>query len=253
MQKPCASPARFVEPSRAVSRSAFSPVAIVVALGGLAGSSAAQPAPAPLPLAPPSPEAAPPPSAPSAPAPAPIAPPSLPAAPPSSATFGPPSQYEAPPPAPPQPQPALGGQLSESTAVSLSLGGTLVSYLVIVGGAASGSGEVAVAGVLGTLLAPSFGHWYRGAALTRGLGLRALGGVGLFLGVVSALGCEDGDCSSSGEYLAIGGAVLYLGGTLDDIVTASTEVRKHNQRAEVLGLAPIVTKHAAGLALGGRF
>jgi hypothetical protein len=241
-----------------VFRSTFALVAIVVALGGLGGSSVAQPAPAPAPapppIEPPSPEDA---LLAPAPASAPIASPSLPAVPPAPppppATFGPPSQYEAPPPAPPRPQPALGDQLSESTAVSLSLGGTLVSYLVVVGGAASGSGELATVGVLGTLLAPSFGHWYRGAPFTRGMGLRALGAVGLFVGFVRAIGCEDSDCSGSGEYLAIGGAVLYLGGTLDDIVTSSTEVRKHNRRAEALGLAPIVTKHGAGLALGGRF
>ncbi len=51
----------------------------------------------------------------------------------------------------------------------------------------------------------------------------------------------------------VGSALLYIGGSLDDIVRAPLEVRKHNRRIELLGLAPMVTNQSAGLALSGRF
>jgi hypothetical protein len=51
----------------------------------------------------------------------------------------------------------------------------------------------------------------------------------------------------------IAGALLYIGGTLDDIITAPLRVREHNERAASVGLAPLATRDALGLALAGRF
>src|SRR5688500_14459968 len=82
---------------------------------------------------------------------------------------------------PPPVQRAAPELLSENTALLLSLGGTLTSYTMW--GLAQGvtsyrlAGTLVLTGALGTLVAPSFGHWYAGKIFTRGLGLR-LGAIG---------------------------------------------------------------------------
>lgn len=140
---------------------------------------------------------------------------------------------------------------SENLALGLSLGGTAVSWALLVAGAQS-SEELGAVGLLGTFLAPSIGHWYRGAVLTRGMGVRAVGVVAFGYGFVKAIGCEgcDGD---SLTLLLLGGLAAYIGGTIDDIVTAPLRVRQHNQRLQQVQLVPMVAPHTAGVALGGRF
>jgi len=217
---------------RAVAKLTSVVVAPLLVIAGLAGTAIAQPASDP------------------APAPAPTAPA------PSPATFGPPSQYEPPRPVRRQPEPPSRPPLNEGVAVAYSLGGTLASWGLIAAGAASESGGLAAVGAIGSLLAPSFGHWYRGQALTRGLGLRALGGTSTVVGVMAALACIESDCSDTWALLFYGGVLVYVAGTIDDIVTAPLEVRKHNrrnQRVEVLGFAPVVTDRAAAVGLTGRF
>lgn len=217
--------ARFVEHTGPVPKLTAAVAALLVALLGLARPAGAQPSAAP---------ADPPPT-----------------------TFGPPSQYQAPPPAPAPPPPP--SPLSESAALGYSLAGTITSWALLVGGAAGDSVGAALLGTLGTFMAPSFGHWYRGQILTRGLGVRTVGFAVFAWGVVKAFDdlCEDCSGSSSDVEtttgLVIAGLLLYAGGTIDDIVTAPLAVRKHNQRLEILGIAPMVTSHGAGLALGGRF
>lgn len=182
--------------------------------------------------------------------PAPSAPPVAPGAQPSA--FGPPSQLEPPPPpVRPPSEPAGGRQLSETTALGLSLGGTLAGWTILYLGMQADSGTAAGIGLLGTLLGPNAGHWYGGAAVTRGTGLRLLGGATAIYGFMRAAFCED-SCNDTDEYLMIGGALLYLGATVDDIITAPRRVRRHNKELE-LELAPMVAPRSAGIAVGGRF
>jgi len=187
-----------------------------------------------------------------------------------------PGMVEAEPPPPPQrsqaPQPE---ELSESTAFWLSFGGTVGSYGLWIGAAASASssnsrlaGTLGLAGVVGTVIAPGFGHWYAGKYLTRGLGLR-LGGVGVaLLGLIVAIGdCPlfdgghgDGaanDCGSPGPgaALALLGAGMWVGGTVDDIIQAPRRANRINAtRSEVsYALTPVLHHDSAGLALVGAF
>lgn len=154
-----------------------------------------------------------------------------------------------------------GEELSEDTAVWLSLGGTLASWTLIgvatnMDSQSSNAGRLAKIGLLGTLLAPSFGHWYAHSFLTRGLGLRLAGVLSGYLGVVSAFSCED-DCTSSGTNLAAGlllaGAGLYIGGTIDDIITAPGEARRYNHRFQNVTIAPMIRSDSRGLMLTGQF
>lgn len=123
----------------------------------------------------------------------------------------------------------------------------------MLGGAEADSGGLALLGFAGTYLAPGFGHWYQDRFLTRGLGVRTVG-LGLFAwAVYELLGC-DTDCPDlPRKNLLVAGFIVYLGGTVDDIITAPLEARKHNKRLEVTGIAPMVTGRGAGLALAGRF
>ena len=166
----------------------------------------------------------------------------------------------------PEPRPAgSGGPSSERTALALSIGGTLGSWglLIASSGMVDDRASAAIAlgsvGALGAVLGPSFGHWYAGKVATRGLGLR-VGGIGsallgLFLLVTDCpLDHEETLCDSKiGLVTLIGGAGLFLGGTIDDIVTAPRRVRRRNQRLAGVALAPMVTPRSAGLALGGWF
>jgi hypothetical protein len=118
-----------------------------------------------------------------------------------------------------------------------------------------GSGDVALLGLLGTFLAPSTGHWYRGAVVTRGMGFRALGVVAFVYGVLLPIlsECEE-SCRPDRERLFfMGSLVLYAGGTIDDIISAPLRVRRHNQRLQQVQLAPMPTPGGMGVSLGGRF
>ena len=229
----------------------------LVILAGLPGASFAQPDPAPVAptapaaAAPAPPSVAPPvsataPAAPALPAPAPS---ESPASPPGLApmTFGPPSLG-----APRAERPARGGDpLSETTALALSLGGTLGAWTAFTVGMRDDHGELALLGFIGTALAPSMGHWYRGSGMTRGLALRLISGTTGFLSLSYLMECDDG-CSDTMAYMFLGSFLTYVGASIDDIIRAPLEVRKHNERLE-LGLAPMVGGHTAGLAIGGRF
>lgn len=185
-------------------------------------------------------------------------------------------------PPPPPPAPVAQGELkSEGTALALSLGGTVLAWGLAVGlplletqpvdfeEGSSNRGAInalSTIGAIGTLVAPSFGHWYAGKYFTRGMGMR-VGALGLVMvGAVVALAecpltfghddVEDDDCDDSfgaATFILLGGAALFVAGTVDDIRTAPRRVRRHNEAISSIALAPIVTHQSAGLALGGRF
>lgn len=183
-----------------------------------------------------------------------------------------PAPYFAPAPAPTRVTALPAGErLSEDHALALSLGGTALSWGLLIGAMVipdDGSGVTALmgtAGAVGSVFAPSFGHWYADAHLTRGLGLR-LGGMAVVLaGAFVAFtedpityGHDDPPTESNepviGPAIAIIGVGMFVAGTIDDIVTAPRRVRRLNREREVsVSLAPMVTHQSAGLALGGRF
>ena len=90
--------------------------------------------------------------------------------------------------------------LSENTALALSLGGEVASVAMLVAPAFAPDNQVvpaiAVAGAVGTFVAPSFGHWYAGSGLwTKGMSLRA-GGLAVAAIGSMALMCWDETCST---------------------------------------------------------
>ena len=186
----------------------------------------------------------------------------------------PPPAYTTPPPSPGRGQ-VLPPDRSENTALWLSLGGTLASYGVWIGGVAISTSSTnqgtsslfasaASIGAVGTLLAPSFGHWYGDKGFTRGFGLR-LGAlaVGVTAIVVVLWSCplsferdpvEDPDCGkgeTAGAILGIAALGMWVGGTVDDIVQAPRRVRRRN--AARYAITPLVQSDRAGLALVGAF
>jgi hypothetical protein len=165
------------------------------------------------------------------------------------------------------------GELSETTALELSLGGTVASYgaigLAIATAPNTATGYLGTAGIIGAFVAPTFGHWYGGAIVTRGLGLRA-GGVLVFLigALADSEGCslvygdpesEPADCGDNfrtkkGTAMMFAGMAMFVGGTVDDIVTAPGRVHRHNERLRAqLSLVPIAHRDFGGLALTGTF
>jgi hypothetical protein len=163
-----------------------------------------------------------------------------------------------------------GEELSENTALAWSVGGTLGAYSAIGLAAATGSDGLATAGILGALVAPSFGHWYAGTWLTRGMGLRALGITTFVVGVLadnegcgglfySGHGdpvpedCSDNFRTTKGTALIFTGIAMFVGGTIDDVVTAPRRARRHNEHIQSLAVAPIVRGDGGGFAVSGRF
>ena len=87
--------------------------------------------------------------------------------------------------------------------------------------------------------------------MTRGFAVRLIASTVGILSILTMIGCE---CSTPrADKILLGSVLLYIGASLDDVITAPLAVRKHNQRIEGLGLAPMVTDRSVGLALGGRF
>jgi hypothetical protein len=156
------------------------------------------------------------------------------------------------------------GEVSENAALVIALGGTVASYgMVYVAAQLEDSGArigLLLGGAAGTLIAPSAGRWYAGSGGLRGLGLRLAGAGVAALAVPAAFS----ECSwSSGNSCEPVGAIvlgvaalgLYAAGTIDDIVMARRDARRHNARLHQVALIPIVRPDAQelGLAVAARF
>ncbi|HEY6177776.1 MAG TPA: hypothetical protein VIX73_25145 [Kofleriaceae bacterium] len=160
-------------------------------------------------------------------------------------------------PAPPE------EELSESMALGLSIGPTLVAWVGLVATASiDDDNRVALSlGGLAAMAAPSFGHWYAGSPWTRGLALRTAALLPLGLALTRTSACPvtiDRDFSGCGpdrlgQGLAIAAIALYAAGTVDDIVTAPAAVRRHNERLRNLAVVPMVRRDAGGVMLAAQF
>lgn len=156
--------------------------------------------------------------------------------------------------------PARVDRVDEDVALGLSLGGTVLSWGLLISSAYmnndQGSGSLATVGAIGTMFAPSFGHWYAHKPLTRGMGIRALGVVAGAVGfslVLDDLFEEDGDNEGPASVLLLLGAGLYVAGTVDDIGTAASTARAYNARFQDVAVVPTVSSNGGGFAVMGRF
>jgi hypothetical protein len=169
------------------------------------------------------------------------------------------------PPPPPGPAPVTGplpGEKSPGVAVTLSLGGTVASYVLLVAAEETQNDGLATLGALGVFLMPTAGHWYAGKLWTDGLTLRLAGIGAVFVGTLLLLDCGlEGNCEDEGPATAmfVLGAGAYVVGSVLDIATAPAEARTYNARlrerttAGSWAIAPVVSHNGGGLVLGGRF
>jgi len=161
----------------------------------------------------------------------------------------------------PQPmQPRMqveGDQLDEGTALGLSLGGTVASWAMLIVAGETDNSTMANVGAIGTMFAPSLGHWYAHHYFSRGLGLRIVGTGAAMVGLAMAIGDIFDDQSNHDDFtpglLMLAGVGLYIGGTLDDIATAPRAVRDYNSRFENVQLVPVINQNGGGMSLVGRF
>jgi hypothetical protein len=151
-----------------------------------------------------------------------------------------------------------GWELSESTAVWLSVGGTAASWgLILAATQLDGSGTgVATLAALCTIGAPGLGHMYADSFATRGLALRFGGaGIAFLAAILGTLGdtgrLSDRDLVTSS--MLLGGAALLAAGTIDDIVTAPAAVRRYNWRLSGLAITPMLGPDRGGIALAANF
>jgi hypothetical protein len=171
-------------------------------------------------------------------------------------------------PAAPAPAPPAAHK-SESVAVLLSLGVTTGGLVTLI---AADSSELMWVGLAGMYLGPSTGQWYAGEHGGLGLGLRALGAVGAVYGLSLALGAES-DCfpdepgcqedraradrqGTVGGVLMIGGAGLWIGSTIADVIFAKRAAERWNKRHAV-SISPTAYSSGSarmpGLVISGRF
>jgi hypothetical protein len=155
---------------------------------------------------------------------------------------------------------ARGEPISENTAIGLSLGGTVVALGVCFAAAeldAQGSRaarNVGVAGALGMLVAPSFGHWYARSYVSRGLAYRLVGAlsIGMAYGVISGReGCEA-TCGLLAGASLVGGIGMALAGVVDDVGTAQEAAQRYNQRSTA-AVVPMIRRDTGGVAIVARF
>jgi hypothetical protein len=148
---------------------------------------------------------------------------------------------------------------SPGTALAWSIGGTLAGVGVTAAAVPLDSPEAFVGGEALLAFGPSAGHFYAGET-GHGLivsGLRA-GSIVLFdYGLGSSLGCAiDRSENTCGDREAIA-ALVGLGGvvglTAYDLIDAPRAARREAARAGGVTIAPMIDRHATGLALVGRF
>jgi hypothetical protein len=141
-----------------------------------------------------------------------------------------------------------------STAILLSLGITTASYIAFA--YAHGNQNLQLAALVGAYVGPSTGQWYAGEGGELGLGVRFVGCVSGLYGLSQVMSSSD-SAKVRGIVLVWGGASLWVGSSIYDIVLAKRAADSWNARHNV-SLAPMVARDASGsrtpgLVLTGRF
>ena len=146
-----------------------------------------------------------------------------------------------------------GDVKSRDTALALSIGGSIASVGLVVGGTAATERRAPQLGwamIAASLLTPSLGEWYGGKYLTVGLGLRAVGAATAVFGVLGSY-CNDASCSTDLGHTLIGlGVITAVSGIIYDIATARGTVDAFNARHRRVGLAPTVIAPPSGPVMG---
>ena len=154
---------------------------------------------------------------------------------------------------------------SESVAIALSVGTTLGGLMAL--GVADDSETMGWVGVGALYFGPSTGQWYAGKAGGLGLVLRAGAAVSMVYGfsqmLESEYDCEfDDDCTGAAEeakaagqrgtLFMLGGAGLWIGSTIYDVVLARRAAASWNQR-HAIRVTPTFHHGPPGLVISGRF
>jgi hypothetical protein len=116
------------------------------------------------------------------------------------------------------------------------------------------------------LVGPSTGRWYAGDGAVTGILVRGASGVVTIVGVAMVYGASEADCVADdtscsaedsqkaiGTALAVGGAGVWLGSTIVDIVLAERAAVHANEHHVTLAPALVGSSRAPGLVLAGRF
>ena len=150
---------------------------------------------------------------------------------------------------------------SETTALALSLGGTVASVGVAAYGFAnmidgheeSSSVGLWAGGLLSLVITPSLGHIYAGDGMTNGLALRAGGAAVAVVGFFQWARCTDENCGflEGGHPTLLVGGGLAAAGVIWDIATARKAARRTNEKR--LSLVPAAAGAKVGLSLAGSF
>lgn len=153
---------------------------------------------------------------------------------------------------------------SPSVAVALSVGVTAAGAVTLM---ASDNHTASLIGFGALFLGPSTGQWYAGELGLLGIGARALGGIGMVYGLSEILQSEcdveaGENCSGAsrrgdlGAVMMIGGASLWVGSSIADVVFAKRAADRWNQR-HALTMAPTAFtsggQQVPGLVVAGRF
>jgi hypothetical protein len=158
---------------------------------------------------------------------------------------------------------AHADEKNPAVAVMLSAG---VPTLGLVAIATSDSGGVKLLGASALLVGPSTGRWYAGENSTSGILVRGAGTVATIVGVAMVYGASEGDCipddtscsaqesrRTVGTVLAIGGASVFIGSSIVDIVLAERAAVRANEDRVTVAPAIVGTSHAPGLVVAGHF
>lgn len=174
-------------------------------------------------------------------------------------------------PAQPAKAPKLEGDRKDpSIAALLSLGLPVAGAITM---AAADNEGVAWLGFGALYLGPSTGRWYAGEAGLGTLGLRTVGGLSTVVGFAMVLGSEfecehdyeyDASCNDArdradrrgivGGALMLGGAGLWVGTTIADIVYAKRAADKWNERRGFVVAPGLVgPNRSPGMFVSGSF
>lgn len=150
---------------------------------------------------------------------------------------------------------------SPEVAVGLSVGVTAAGAVTFL---AADDDALELVGLGALYFGPSTGHWYAGRI--GGIGLATRGAAGLAamygLGLVLASECDDidGDCAGAhghgdaGAALMIGGAALWVGSSIYDVVAAKRAIDDWNVRHAITVVPTALgPQRAPGLVLSGEF